>query len=134
MRHHRPEADGPVLALGFLALALVTALGAFVAHNALPYGLFAECETPEATFLARMGTVGILVPAAVAAEIVLATLLALGHQLWATRRVLAAVLILGGVQLIVLWILGEYVGRLYEEVKQRPIYVVRSHVAPVSNR
>jgi glycosyltransferase involved in cell wall biosynthesis len=46
---------------------------------------------------------------------------------WAST--LAAVLVLGGVNLIVMWILGEYVGRLYEEVKQRPIYIVRSQPA-----
>ncbi|MBK8915802.1 MAG: glycosyltransferase family 2 protein [Phycisphaerales bacterium] len=40
----------------------------------------------------------------------------------------ATMLLLGGTQLLVLWILGEYVGRLYEEVKQRPIYIVRSGV------
>jgi polyisoprenyl-phosphate glycosyltransferase len=40
------------------------------------------------------------------------------------RSVTAAVLFLGGVQLLFLGILGQYVGRMYDDVKSRPRFLV----------
>lgn len=39
-----------------------------------------------------------------------------------------AVLFIGGVQLITVGILGEYIGRIFNETKNRPLYVVQEHL------
>lgn len=62
---------------------------------------------------------------AVAIPVVIILRLAGSQAFRGQATTLIAVLFLGGVQLISLGILGEYVGRLYDEVKGRPLYIVR---------
>jgi len=73
--------------------------GALVALFALSYGTFLALDT-----------------------------LMFGNPVPGYASIMVSVLFLGGVQLISLGVLGEYVGRILTETKQRPLYVVRDTV------
>jgi len=67
-------------------------------------------------------------------------LISLGQRLFTTSTVagwsslIACLLLLNGVTLIILGILGEYVGRIYDETKNRPLYILRDKQKADSSR
>ena len=62
--------------------------------------------------------------------IVYALVLRIFTQMWVEgwTALMIAVLFIGGVQLISVGILGSYVGRIYNEIKRRPLYVVQERI------
>jgi len=59
-----------------------------------------------------------------AAHMIVDTIL-FGNPVKGYPSLMVIILFLGGIQLIALGIIGEYLARVYEEVKQRPIYLIR---------
>ena len=51
--------------------------------------------------------------------------LTVGFEIQGWASTIVIILFLGGVQLLTIGIIGEYISRIYDEVKQRPLYVVR---------
>ena len=68
---------------------------------------------------------GVAFLALIYAAIIIAKTLLYGDQVKGYPSLMAVVLFIGGIQLIGLGIIGEYLGRVYEETKQRPIYLTK---------
>ncbi len=91
-------------------------------------GLFSFSTVPirVATYLGFAAS-GLSLVALVGAIVLrLTTDMVSGAQGWTSLMI--AVTFLGGVQLVFIGVLGEYICRIYEEVKNRPLYVVRERI------
>lgn len=73
--------------------------------------------------IARMGFIVSLLAICYGSYIVIDTLL-FGSDVAGWATVAAGIMFSTGIQLICIGVIGEYVGRLYEEVKQRPLYLI----------
>lgn len=92
------------------------------------WNLALEGITSFSTFPLRMWTyIGLFVAAAsflYGAWMIFDTLV-FGNPVRGYPSILVSILFLGGVQLIGIGVLGEYIGRIYTEVKQRPRYLLK---------
>lgn len=66
--------------------------------------------------------------------IIVARTLIYGVDVPGYASLLTSVLFLGGLQLISLGAIGEYIGRIHMEVKQRPIYIVAEQISSEAAR
>jgi glycosyltransferase involved in cell wall biosynthesis len=73
-----------------------------------------------------IGALGTLFASIYGATIVTKTLI-LGIDVPGYASLLVAILFIGSIQLVGIGVLGEYIGRIYIESKQRPNYIIRKH-------
>jgi glycosyltransferase involved in cell wall biosynthesis len=85
---------------------------------------FTSFSTAPLKVWTYLGAAGALFAFLYAVFIILYTLLH-GNRVPGYASLLTAVLFFGSVQLISIGVLGEYIGRIYIETKQRPGYIIR---------
>ncbi|MGD0886056.1 MAG: glycosyltransferase family 2 protein [Thermodesulfovibrionales bacterium] len=67
------------------------------------------------------------------AAIIIYKTIAFGESVHGYPSLMVVILFLGGIQLIGVGIIGEYLGRVFDETKTRPLYFIKDYIAPKHN-
>lgn len=86
-------------------------------------GIFAFSVKPLKLFVILGGLVSLF--SFIYASYLIIRTLAFGRDVPGYASLMVVILFLGGIQLVGMGVLGEYLGRIYKEVKKRPLYLVR---------
>jgi polyisoprenyl-phosphate glycosyltransferase len=78
--------------------------------------------------LATYVGLGVAMMSVIYAAVVIVKKLIIGNPVAGYPSLMTVVLFLGGVQLMFLGVIGEYIGRVFNETKQRPLYLVERYV------
>jgi glycosyltransferase involved in cell wall biosynthesis len=78
--------------------------------------------------LASYAGLGVALLSVIYAVQVIVKTLIIGNPVAGYPSLMTVVLFLGGVQLVFLGVIGEYLGRVFNETKQRPLYLVERYV------
>lgn len=94
-------------------------------------GIFSFSYVPLQIISLASSAVFLIALAAIIVQIILRILLPNTPQ--GSTTILIAILFIGAIQLLGISILGEYIGKIFEEVKQRPKYVVKNIIKNVKS-
>ncbi|MFZ5622630.1 MAG: glycosyltransferase family 2 protein [Pseudomonadota bacterium] len=87
---------------------------------------FSTAPLHLATYVGLATAVGAFIYGAI---MILRTLI-FGNPVAGYPSLVVIILFLGGIQLAAIGVMGEYIGRIFNEVKQRPLYILKDYVAP----
>lgn len=75
--------------------------------------------------LATYFGLAIALAAFIYAGVIVYKIMVYGNPVAGYPSLIVTMLFLGGVQLMTIGIIGEYLGRMFDEIKQRPLYLLK---------
>ena len=81
-------------------------------------------STKPLKLVGGLGIISILISLVILIYSILSYIFSWGNLTAGWTSIMVAITLFSGVQLLSLWVIAEYIGRIYDETKQRPQYII----------